>query len=80
MYFESQNPLKEWFSRYYEVDEKSKAKSSEMFVEIEYLGITQTQFGRYMKEICKSKRTKEGIQYMCKKRKLDIPEEGIIIM
>jgi len=79
-YFESQNPLKEWFNRYYEVDEKSKVRSSEMFAEIEYMGITSTQFGRYLKEICKSKRTKEGVQYMCKKRKQDIPEEGIEIM
>lgn len=76
-YFETQNPVKEWFQNGYQVSEKNKIRSSEMFAESEYLGITLTQFGRYMKEFCKSKKCKDGMYYFCEKKKYTTPDEGI---
>lgn len=68
-YFGCQNPVKLWFDQYYEVCETEKIKSSDLFSEASIeLAVTSTQFGRYMKEFCKSKATKNGIVYLCKKK------------
>jgi P4 family phage/plasmid primase-like protien len=80
-YFECQNPVKAWFARYYVECDETKVKANTLFGEAnESLSITQTQFGRYMKEVCKSKKTKEGTFYLCKPRPYQTHENVIELL
>lgn len=76
-YFESQNPVKLWFNENYEDDEDGRISSSTMLEEYrtntEDFDMTTTNFGKLMKEFCKSKRS-NGTKYMCKKKE-EVEEE-----
>lgn len=73
-YMEEQNPVKHWFIKYYDVDvdEKNSVSATELFDYFEKenevsVRLTQNQFGRFMKELCKWKKS-GSIKYFCKRK------------
>jgi P4 family phage/plasmid primase-like protien len=72
-YLTEQNPLYEWFNRYYEKDDQNSISTSELYnhytVNSEK-SVSQTKFGTFMKELCKRKKTNTNIQYLCVKKTL----------
>jgi P4 family phage/plasmid primase-like protien len=76
-FFETQNPVKQWFEQFYENDIDNKITSTEMFNSFKndnYDSIlTQTSFGKLLKDCCKMKKTKSANCYLCKKKTVEHP-------
>lgn len=71
-YFETQNPVKLWFQSNYEIDGTARLPSSIIFNDYKEMtmdnDITLTQFGRYLKELCKSNKSDGKQKYHCSKK------------
>jgi len=71
-FFESQNPVKLWFNQNYEKDQDNKIGASDMFQKFKEDNyentMTNTVFGRMLKECCDSKRLSKGIIFFCRKK------------
>jgi P4 family phage/plasmid primase-like protien len=70
LYFEELNVVKGWFEENYEVDETGRVKLSQMFSEYKFINkdITQKQFSKSMKDLCKSIKSHGTMAYMCKSK------------
>jgi hypothetical protein len=70
-YFETQNPVKLWFESNYEINATSRLPSAVIFNDYKEMTIdndmTLSQFGRYLKDLCKSNKSGGKICYHCKK-------------
>jgi len=76
-FFDTQNPVKQWFLENYVVcDEYEGIRffGREMYNKFrdDYPNkhLTETAFGRLLKQICKTKRTEKGVVYYCKRQSL----------
>jgi phage/plasmid-associated DNA primase len=76
-FFDTQNPVKQWFLENYVACDEYEGISffgREMFNKFrdDYPNkhLTETAFGRLLKEICKTKKTKKGQVYYCKRQSL----------
>lgn len=69
-YMNEQNPIKEWFLENYEISETARINSSELYTQFKSIGgdISNTSFGRYMKELCQSVKSSGVIKYKCTRK------------
>jgi P4 family phage/plasmid primase-like protien len=86
-FFCSQNPIRDWFDEYYEIDDSAKSKAEDIYKHFRETNkdyMDQKTFSMNLKELVKSKRS-NGTVYLCKLKDnndnqdcliedLDIPE------
>ncbi len=72
-FFDSQNPLKEWFEGNFEVHPDGKMNSDDLLKSYKENGgdsfMTATKFGKFLKQICRWKKSNK-IVYQCKKKSI----------